>query len=155
MIGSSITLNVMLGTALLGTIAGIIGTFAVLRRRALVGDMLSHAALPGICTAFLIMGNRNMLGLSLGREILTTHFEAWLLIVSGVIILGIAAWMFWRTGRILGWFRRHHFEHHHHSHDGHRHHNEVRMIDTGHGVVELSGIRQQRPPNFGQATDGK
>jgi manganese/zinc/iron transport system permease protein len=63
---ASITTNVMLGTALLGATAGVVGTFAVLRRRALVGDMLSHAALPGICLAFLIMGNRNLLGLSLG-----------------------------------------------------------------------------------------
>jgi manganese/zinc/iron transport system permease protein len=66
MILSSITTNVMLGTALLGATAGVVGTFAVLRRRALVGDMLSHAALPGICIAFLIMGHRNMIGLSLG-----------------------------------------------------------------------------------------
>jgi manganese/zinc/iron transport system permease protein len=56
----------MLGTALLGATAGTIGTFAVLRRRALVGDMLSHAALPGICIAFLVMQNRNFIGLSLG-----------------------------------------------------------------------------------------
>ncbi|MGD9632521.1 MAG: iron chelate uptake ABC transporter family permease subunit [Pirellulales bacterium] len=66
MFGQSITFNVMLGTALLGATAGAIGTFAVLRRRALVGDMLSHAALPGICIAFVIMQNRNLIGLSLG-----------------------------------------------------------------------------------------
>ena len=66
MIGQSITFIVMLGTALLGATAGTIGTFAVLRRRALVGDMLSHAALPGICLAFLIMQDRNLIGLSLG-----------------------------------------------------------------------------------------
>lgn len=62
----SITFNVMIGTALLGATSGVIGTFAVLRRRALVGDMLSHAALPGICIAFLIMGKRDLIGLSLG-----------------------------------------------------------------------------------------
>ncbi len=66
MSAASITINVMLGTALLGATAGAIGTFAVLRRRALVGDMLSHAALPGICIAFLIMQDRNFIGLSLG-----------------------------------------------------------------------------------------
>jgi manganese/zinc/iron transport system permease protein len=66
MIGQSVTLNVMLGTSLLGATAGTIGAFAVLRRRALVGDMLSHAALPGICIAFILLGSRNMLGLSLG-----------------------------------------------------------------------------------------
>jgi manganese/zinc/iron transport system permease protein len=66
MIATSITTNVMLGTALLGATAGVVGTFAVLRRRALVGDMLSHAALPGICIAFLLIGSRNFLGLSIG-----------------------------------------------------------------------------------------
>lgn len=66
MIASSITFNVMIGTALLGATSGVIGTFAVLRRRALVGDMLSHAALPGICIAFLIMKERNLIGLSIG-----------------------------------------------------------------------------------------
>ncbi len=66
MIAASITTNVMLGTALLGATAGVIGTFAVLRRRALVGDMLAHAALPGICIAFLIVQNRDLIALSLG-----------------------------------------------------------------------------------------
>jgi manganese/zinc/iron transport system permease protein len=66
MSASSITTNVMIGTALLGSTSGVIGTFAVLRRRALVGDMLSHAALPGICIAFLIIGKRDLIGLSLG-----------------------------------------------------------------------------------------
>src|SRR5688500_16781377 len=66
MIGGSITTNIMLGTALLGATAGVIGTFAVLRRRALVGDLLSHAALPGICLAFLVMTSRNRLGRSIG-----------------------------------------------------------------------------------------
>lgn len=66
MIGQSVTFNVMLGTALLGATAGVIGTFAVLRRRALVGDMLSHSALPGICLAFILLGSRNIVGLSLG-----------------------------------------------------------------------------------------
>jgi manganese/zinc/iron transport system permease protein len=66
MIGTSITTNIMIGTALLGATAGVIGTFAVLRRRALVGDMLSHAALPGICIAFLITQSRDLLTLSIG-----------------------------------------------------------------------------------------
>lgn len=66
MTAASITINVLLGTALLGATAGTIGTFAVLRRRALVGDMLSHAALPGICIAFLFWQNRDFIGLSLG-----------------------------------------------------------------------------------------
>lgn len=44
---------VMLGIAALGAAAGLIGTFVTLRRRALMGDVLSHATLPGLCLAFL------------------------------------------------------------------------------------------------------
>ena len=58
--------KIMLGTGLLGAIAGTVGCYAVLRRRALVGDMMAHAALPGICLAFVVTGQRDILGLSIG-----------------------------------------------------------------------------------------
>jgi len=45
---------VVLGTMLLGLASGVIGTFMLLRKRALVGDALSHAALPGIALAFIV-----------------------------------------------------------------------------------------------------
>jgi nickel/cobalt exporter len=112
---------------------------------------IGQAVLLGVCAALshsLIVWIVAMLGLSFGREILNSHFEAWLLIASGVIILGIAAWMFWRTGQSIGWFRRHHHGHdHHHDHDGH-HHVDVRTIDTGHGVVELSVFEDGVPPRW-------
>lgn len=63
---SPVVLKVLCGTSLLGATAGVIGCFAVLRRRALVGDVLAHAALPGICLAFLVMGQRQVAGLLLG-----------------------------------------------------------------------------------------
>lgn len=44
---------VMVGVALLGVAAGVVGTFAVLRKRAMMSDTLSHATLPGIALAFL------------------------------------------------------------------------------------------------------
>ncbi len=46
---------VVLGTMLLGMAAGIAGSFTLLRRRALMGDALSHATLPGLGIAFLTM----------------------------------------------------------------------------------------------------
>ena len=64
--GSTIAYQVMLGAALFGGVAGLAGTFAVLRRRALVGDMLAHAALPGICLAFLVTGLRETGTLAIG-----------------------------------------------------------------------------------------
>lgn len=46
---------VVLGTALLGIAAGLVGTFLLLRKRSLMGDALSHATLPGIAIAFATM----------------------------------------------------------------------------------------------------
>ncbi|MGN6030120.1 MAG: metal ABC transporter permease [Thermomicrobiales bacterium] len=61
--------NVALGSALLGIVGGILGAFALLRRQGLLGDTLSHAALPGICIAFLLTGSRTPLPLLIGAGI--------------------------------------------------------------------------------------
>ncbi len=60
--------TVALGGGLLGIISGVLGTFAVLRRQSLMGDALSHAALPGVALAFLIAG-RDLGWLLLGAAI--------------------------------------------------------------------------------------
>lgn len=52
------TLIVLIGTGLLGASAGLVGCFAVLRNRALTGDAIAHAGLPGVCLAFLVVGER-------------------------------------------------------------------------------------------------
>ena len=44
---------VVLGTTLLGIAAGAVGNFTLLRKRALMGDALSHATLPGVGLAFV------------------------------------------------------------------------------------------------------
>lgn len=59
------TFNVMLGATLLGLAAGVVGAFALLRKRSLVADALSHAALPGVCLAFLAAAALGMQGRSL------------------------------------------------------------------------------------------
>jgi manganese/zinc/iron transport system permease protein len=51
---------VLIGTVLLGITAGLVGTFAYLRRRALAGDVIAHAALPGLCLAFLLTHSRSV-----------------------------------------------------------------------------------------------
>ncbi len=51
--------TITLGTAVLGTICGMLGSFAVLRKQSLLGDAISHAALPGIAIAFLIIETKN------------------------------------------------------------------------------------------------
>ena len=46
---------VIIGTTLLGLAAGLVGTFLLLRKRALLSDAISHATLPGIALAFIVM----------------------------------------------------------------------------------------------------
>ncbi len=54
------TLGVIsLGTAVLGAICGMLGSFAVLRKQSLLGDAISHASLPGIALAFLFTGTKD------------------------------------------------------------------------------------------------
>ncbi len=48
------TNTVILGTVMLGIAAGVVGVFALLRKRSLMTDALSHATLPGIALAFLV-----------------------------------------------------------------------------------------------------
>jgi len=45
---------------LLGLSSGVLGSFALLRRRSLMGDALAHAALPGVCVVFLLTGTRSL-----------------------------------------------------------------------------------------------
>src|SRR5215207_5689981 len=61
--------NVALGSALLGIVGGVLGTFAVLRRQGLLGDALAHAALPGICFAFMVTDSKTPLVLMIGAAI--------------------------------------------------------------------------------------
>lgn len=58
--------NVVIGASLLGLISGPLGCFAVLRRQSLLGDAISHAALPGVCLSFIITGSRDMGGVIIG-----------------------------------------------------------------------------------------
>jgi manganese/zinc/iron transport system permease protein len=74
--------TVALGSGALGIVSGALGSFAVLRRQSLVGDAISHAALPGIALAFLLTGSKTPLVLLIGAAI-----AGWIatLIVMGIV----------------------------------------------------------------------
>lgn len=57
---------VLLGTALAGALAGMLGVFSLLRNQTLLGDAISHAALPGIACAFLLTHTKSPLLLLCG-----------------------------------------------------------------------------------------
>jgi len=65
---------VTIGALLLGMAAGVGGTFLFLRKRALVSDAISHATLPGVGIAFIVMvllggEGRNLIGLLAGAAL--------------------------------------------------------------------------------------
>ena len=99
--------TVALGSAALGLVSGGLGSFAVLRRQSLLGDAISHAALPGIAIAFLLTGSKDPLVLVLGAAA-----AGWLgtLAVMGIVratrikedsALGIVLSVFFGLGLVL------------------------------------------------------
>jgi len=81
---------VAVGATLLGIAAGVTGSFLFLRKRALVSDAVSHATLPGIGLAFIVMvalggDGRFLPGLMVGAA------------VSSGIGLLVIGWMIRRT----------------------------------------------------------
>lgn len=75
---------ILLATTLLGLSSGVIGCFAYLRKQSLIGDALSHAALPGVCLVFIITGSKSIL-----------------LFLTGALIAGILATL------LIGYITRH------------------------------------------------
>lgn len=116
---------VLLGTILLGVAAGVVGSFAMLRRRSLMADALSHATLPGICVAFLLASAAGLDGRSL---VVLLPGAA----ISGIIGLLVVHWAT-RATRLtedaaIG---------------------AVLSVAFGIGVVLLSVIQEQRSGNQG------
>ena len=74
--------TVALGSGVLGLISGALGTFAVLRRQSLLGDTVSHTALPGIALAFLLTGTKTPMIMLVGAAV-----TGWIgtLLVMGVV----------------------------------------------------------------------
>ena len=65
---------VIIGTTLLGLAAGLVGTFLLLRKRALLSDTLSHATLPGIALTFILITSwggdgKNLIALITGAAV--------------------------------------------------------------------------------------
>jgi manganese/zinc/iron transport system permease protein len=60
---------VLLGVISISVSAGMVGTFAYLRKQSLVGDALSHAILPGIAIAFMLTHTKQTWILLLGATI--------------------------------------------------------------------------------------
>lgn len=99
--------TVALGAAMLGMVGGVLGTFAVLRRQSLLGDTLSHAALPGICLGYLAGGARQLESLLAGAFLTGATAALLVLLIAGRsrvktdAALGIALSVFFAVGVVL------------------------------------------------------
>ncbi len=86
--------TISLGTALMGLVCGVLGSFALLRRQSLLGDAVSHAALPGIVLAFMITGTKDPWLFFLGAILSGLAAAVW--------IIGISARTHLKTDTSLG-----------------------------------------------------
>lgn len=113
--------TVALGSAVLGLVSGALGAYAVLRRQSLVGDAISHAALPGVALAFIITQSKAPLVLMIGAGL-----AGWL---ATLVVLRITSSTRVKTDSALG---------------------IVLSVFFGFGLVLLSFI-QRHVPNAAQA----
>ena len=60
---------VVIGSILLAASSAIVGTFTLLKKKALVGDAVAHSVLPGVCLAFILSGVKNPVYLIIGAFI--------------------------------------------------------------------------------------
>ncbi|TQJ94671.1 nickel/cobalt efflux transporter [Achromobacter sp. SLBN-14] len=111
---------------------------------------VGQAVLLGITATIshtLIVWGIGLGGMYLWQGVDAEGLEPYFQLASGLIIVLIAAWMFWRT-----WREQHanesHDHDHGHSHSAHAHDEERREIDTGHGRVVLEVFEQGVPPRW-------
>ena len=52
---------VVIGAILLTATSAVVGSFTFLKKKALVGDAVAHAVLPGVCLSFILWGEKNPL----------------------------------------------------------------------------------------------
>jgi nickel/cobalt exporter len=107
---------------------------------------VAQAVLLGLSAAFshsLIIWLLAALALHYGSQWNAETTEPYLQVASAVLILGLAAWMFWRTRRDIQSAASH--DHHHAAGDGPH---GGQMLDTGHSWVEISVFETNVPPRF-------
>lgn len=87
--------------------SALIGSFAFLRKRSLIGDAVAHSLLPGICLGFIFAGEKNMIYLFVGAFLtgwLSTYLVDFIVNKSKVkqdAAIGIVLSVFFAIGIVL------------------------------------------------------
>lgn len=98
---------VALGTAFLGLLSGVVGTLATLKQESLLGDVLSHSALPGIGIAFILLAKKNLIVMLIGAALaggLATVLINWMKkksIIKGDSAMSLILSSFFGLGLVL------------------------------------------------------
>ena len=107
LLGDFTVRTVALGAALVGIVSGVLGSFAVLRQQSLLGDTLSHAALPGVCLGFLVAGTRQLAPILAGALISGALAALLVLVLTRTTriktdaALGVSLSLFFAVGTVL------------------------------------------------------
>lgn len=105
-----------------------------------VKGSVAQAALLGLCAAFshsLIVWALAAAALKFGNELIAEQAEPYFMLLSAVVVIGVSVWMFVRTRRDELAAKAHQ----HAPHGG-------KIINTGHGIVELEVYEAGVPPRF-------
>lgn len=99
--------TITLGTAVMGIVCGMLGSFAVLRKQSLLGDAISHAALPGLAIAFMLTGIKDPLVFFIGAAVSGIIGTVWIMSITNKThiksdtALGIVLSVFFGFGMLL------------------------------------------------------
>lgn len=105
-----------------------------------VRGTIGQAILLGLCAALshsLVVWALAAIALKFGNQLIAEQSEPYFMMLSGAIVIGVAIWMFMRTR----WDELAAQAQTHAPHGG-------RIINTGHGVVELQVFEVGVPPHF-------
>ncbi|MFZ3126861.1 MAG: nickel/cobalt efflux transporter [Rhodoferax sp.] len=105
-----------------------------------VKGSVAQAALLGLCAALshsLIVWALAAAALKFGNELIAEQAEPYFMLLSAVVVIGVSIWMFMRTRRDALAAKAHQ----HAPHGG-------KIINTGHGIVELEVFETGVPPRF-------
>ncbi|SEK79456.1 metal ABC transporter permease [Parapedobacter koreensis] len=98
---------VVLGNVLLAASAAMVGAFILLQKKALVGDAVSHAVLPGVCAAFLFSGSKNTALMLIGAfvsgwlALITIDYIAAKSKIKKDAAIGLVLSVFFGTGMVM------------------------------------------------------